>query len=203
MSDNERQLFQQIIATFDSPAYMRRSRDTEAAWNEIVLSCRRQYLSAAEIPLLRLVQFWHACKGNLQILAEITSNNQTERIIDDVQTMLTRWSETIQPMMIRADRNDAGSTVMAAWDTFVASCERFNRNWMIFVSNVDLAEVNRLRRDYNEYFLLEKECAVNSPLVARMGYEPLCPATHDDLRNEFPLLMPSVATPSELSGAAD
>ncbi|MFN9719780.1 MAG: hypothetical protein ACK58L_13860 [Planctomycetota bacterium] len=195
MSENDRQLFQQIIATFDSPAYMRRSRDTEAAWNDVVTQCRSHYQSAAEIPLLRLVQVCRLCGRDLAQLVVRNSSLLREPTVDEFQAMLARWSERIQPMLLRADRSGMNGDAVLAWQTFVSSCERFNRGWQAFVVGVDLSEINRLRRDYNEYFLLEKECAVHSPLVARMEYEPLTPATHDDLIRMFPLLMPSVASP--------
>ena len=53
---------------------------------------------------------------------------------------------------------------------------------------VDLARVNQLRDGYNRYYVLEKECAVRSPKVARQGFRPLPPLTTADLAAELPPL---------------
>ena len=66
--------------------------------------------------------------------------------------------------------------------------ERFNRRWLPFVRGLDLTALNAERADYNRYYLLEKECAVRSPHIARQGYRPLDPVTHDDLLAALPPL---------------
>ena len=68
------------------------------------------------------------------------------------------------------------------------SAERFNRRWVAHVRGLDLTALNAQRTDYNRYYLLEKECAVRSPHIARAGYQPLDPATHDDLLAVLPPL---------------
>jgi hypothetical protein len=78
----------------------------------------------------------------------------------------------------------------------IPSLERFNQRWRKFLPTVDLTAVNRLREDYNRYYLLEKECAVRSSVVARRGYSPLQPVTVDDLADVLPLLpVPQLADP--------
>jgi hypothetical protein len=58
----------------------------------------------------------------------------------------------------------------------------------MFLANVDLTAVNELREGYNRYYVLEKECAVRSARIARQGFTPLPPLTHDELMSQFPLL---------------
>jgi hypothetical protein len=61
------------------------------------------------------------------------------------------------------------------------SIERFNRRWVAFVAQVDLAAINTAREGYNRYYLLEKECAVRSASVARQGFHRLEPLTGADV----------------------
>jgi hypothetical protein len=68
------------------------------------------------------------------------------------------------------------------------SIERFNRLWREFLAGVDLGRVNGLREGYNRYYLLEKECALRSPRLARQGYRPLPPLTREDLESLMPPL---------------
>ena len=53
---------------------------------------------------------------------------------------------------------------------------------------MDLSAVNELRKGYNRYYVLEKECAVRSARIARQGFAPLPPLTTGDLVAQFPLL---------------
>src|SRR5437879_553052 len=68
------------------------------------------------------------------------------------------------------------------------SIERFNRRWQSYVPTVDLGPVNELRDGYNRYYLLEKECALRSPRLARQGFRRLEPLTTTDLFAVLPLL---------------
>ena len=53
------------------------------------------------------------------------------------------------------------------------SIELFNRRWQRYLMQVDLSWVNELRDGYNHCYVLEKECAVRSPQLARAGFERL------------------------------
>jgi hypothetical protein len=64
----------------------------------------------------------------------------------------------------------------------------FNRRWSPFLETVDLTGLNRLRDGYNRFYVLEKECVVRSPRLARQGYLPLPPMTLDELAALFPPL---------------
>jgi hypothetical protein len=68
------------------------------------------------------------------------------------------------------------------------SIELFNSRWQGFLATVDLTQVNSLRDGYNRYYLLEKECAMRSPRLARQGFRPIAPLTTDELGLVLPLL---------------
>ena len=68
------------------------------------------------------------------------------------------------------------------------SVDLFNRHWERFLGELDLSEVNRLRQGYNDFYVLEKECAGASPEVARYGFEPLPMVTVDNLLELLPLI---------------
>ena len=68
------------------------------------------------------------------------------------------------------------------------SFERFNKRWRAWLPEVDLGPVNKRRQAFNEFYVLEKECAVRSAQVARAGFEPVPMATIDDLWKLFPEL---------------
>jgi hypothetical protein len=68
------------------------------------------------------------------------------------------------------------------------SIQRFNQRWTAFLEELDLAPLNKQRDDYNRYYVLEKECALRSPRLAREGFRQLRPLTVEDLIALFPLL---------------
>ena len=76
----------------------------------------------------------------------------------------------------------------AALDELIESLEHFNRRWLEHVRGLDLGPLNALRADYNRYYLLEKECAVRSPFIARQGWQPLPPLTLQTLLAVLPPL---------------
>ena len=53
---------------------------------------------------------------------------------------------------------------------------------------VKLDAVNDLRDGYNRYYLIEKECAIRSPTLARRGFVRLEPLKHENLFEALPLL---------------
>jgi hypothetical protein len=72
---------------------------------------------------------------------------------------------------------------------FADAATRFNARWARFLPTIDLSTANDLRDKYNRYYLVEKECVVRSPQVARRGFTSLQPLTVDDLYRAFPLLL--------------
>ncbi|MCA9082587.1 MAG: hypothetical protein KDA81_00960 [Planctomycetaceae bacterium] len=172
---SELQLFQQVIMSFDTPAYMRRARDVEAAWNAVVMLCRKEREKLLAAPQRRL--------RNLLDTDVHLSVFDTRSAIS-LRAVLQQWNLPVgkgtSRASIPAKRGDA--------DRLIATFEHFNNRWTTFLATVDLAEVNRLRTAYNEFYVLEKECAVRSPAVARAGFQPLQPATVQDLQHLFPLL---------------
>lgn len=74
-----------------------------------------------------------------------------------------------------------------------ACIDRFNRRWTHYLRRLDLAPLNRLREDYNRYYVLEKECALRSARLARIGFVPLQPVTRQEFQELLPRLPQLVA----------
>lgn len=179
----EREMFQQLIACFDTPSYMRRSRSVQAEWNAVKSACERRRAQWLEMPLLRLAQLRQAVAGQWAAVPGLSA----------VGSQLQTLYDTHQPQLavpVEPDLQSASSRLLLLQDSFA----RFNRRWRKFVQDYDLSVLNRLRRDYNEFYLLEKECAMISPKIARRGFTPLDAAGPQDLLREFPLLPEIPAT---------
>jgi hypothetical protein len=174
-------LVKMFEAQYDAPAYVRRARQVEDAWESLVHRCRQQRdewlgMARVRLGLLRgLAGDWAALRPLLA---------------DDDQLGALRHLEALLQPRLRSpvERTSSARALRRALRELVESLERFNQRWQAFLPGVDLTHVNELRDGYNRYYLLEKECAVRSARVARQGFRRLEPATTDALESVLPAL---------------
>jgi hypothetical protein len=69
------------------------------------------------------------------------------------------------------------------------SFAHFNRRWTEYVERLDFGPINLVRERYNQFYLIEKECAVRSVKTAQKGFARLAPLGSADFYRELPLLM--------------
>jgi hypothetical protein len=172
---------QQWTVAFDAPAYIRRAKAVEAAWEQLRARCLRQRAEWLQIPRLRLGM----------LFARIADPQALQPLLADpvqIQALVALHAEWQPELRLTSRRPITAWEAGLALRQLSASFARFNRRWSQFVDRADLKEVNRLRDGYNRYYVLEKECAVRSASVARAGFRPLPQVTPDDLLAEFPLL---------------
>jgi hypothetical protein len=174
--------YQYILAQYGGPAFMRRAQRAEAALADLLQRLERTRHEWLDMVRLRLGQL-HALAGGWQRLS---------RLIDaDTLTALRHWFDELQPSLrVPLETAHRDATVRGAWTDLQASMDRFNRRWAHLLAQTDLAEVNRRRDEYNRWYVLEKECFVRSPRIARQGFRPLQMLTTVDLERWFPLLRP-------------
>jgi hypothetical protein len=179
--EDGRQAFNEVLAQYDGPAYLRRARRVQAAYDQLLDLCRRQreeWLGVFRVRLGRL----RALAGSWEAMTPHLADAGQVRLLDELCAAL-------QPRLrVRIEPTTSARALREALCQLGESAERFNRRWLPFVRGLDLTALNAERADYNRYYLLEKECAVRSPFIARQGYTPLDPVTHDDLLTILPPL---------------
>jgi hypothetical protein len=178
--DDDRQGFNEALAHYDGPAYVRRARRVQDAYDQILDECRRQrdeWLALARVRLGTL----RALAGSWEALAPHLAAGES-------QALQGLYAELAPRLRLPVGPTSSPRALRAALRELAESLGRFNRRWVGFVRGLDLGPLNAQRADYNRYYLLEKECAVRSPHVARQGYAPLPPLTADDLLALFPVL---------------
>jgi len=180
----EEKWFQQMLALHGAPAYVRRAQNVEAAWQQIVERCRRQRHEWLGLARTRL-GFLRALAGEWTALEAILAGP------DDVAALVQLERELEPTLKARPEPTRSRRRLRHALHELVDSLTYFNERWQAYLAKVDVTEVNRLRHDYNRYYVLEKECAVRSPQIARQGFRPLAPATVAELAALFaPLPVP-------------
>jgi hypothetical protein len=171
----------ELLGQFDAPAYVRRARAVEQAYENLLTRCGQQREQWLEMVRLRvgilraLIDDWEALRP---VLA------------DDAQLELLRQLHDTLAPQLRAAVQPANSVrpLHQALIELQESIRRFNRRWNEHLAALDLTEVNEARARYNRYYLLEKECALRSPTVARQGFRPLEPLLLEDVARVFPPL---------------
>jgi hypothetical protein len=171
----------EMMALFDAPAYVRRARQVEATYQGIVQRCRCQRDEWLTMVRTRLGQFV-ALSGGWERLRS--------RLADDpLLDVLIGLNDELRPTLrVVLPATDSQRVLRRAASSLRDSIERFNQRWLAFVAKLDLKPLNALREAYNRHYLLEKECALRSPRLAREGFRPLSPLTADDLLALLPPL---------------
>ena len=176
----------QLLAQYGGPSFLRRARRVEDAWRALTdpLPARRdEFLTMVR---LRVGQFL-ALAGGWDRLAALFP----DRDIDAVRHI---HQECRPALRAPVERSNSLREIDVAWRDLAESVARFNRRWQRLIKELDLADANRRREEFNRFYLIEKECAVGSYKIARQGYEPLTMLTFADLFARFPLL-PTINSP--------
>jgi hypothetical protein len=179
-SEDERRLVNLFLSHHGAPAYVRRAREVEEAFRALIERCRRQrdeWLNLVRIRLGTLREL----AGDWERLRTLLSENQLD--------MVRRLHAELEPRLrVPVAVTGSARALRRALHELRESLESFNRRWSVFLTEVSLDCVNELREGYNRYYILEKECAVRSPQLARQGFRPLPPATAADLEAQLPPL---------------
>lgn len=179
--DESAEVFKRFLSQYDAPAYIRRARGVEAAFERLLEHCRRRRAEWLEFVRLRIGML-HALAGNWINLQPF--------LTDDEQLDILRYhlAALASPLRAPLEATTSARALRRALRDLQESLERFNERWQVFLPGVDLTAVNELREGYNRYYVLEKECAVRSARIARQGFRPLPPLTTEVLAAHFPLL---------------
>ncbi len=179
--DEGREAFNEVLAQYDGPAYLRRARRVQGSYDALVDHCRQQRETWLEMARIHLGML-RGRVGDWPALADYLADQQQLSILEEM------WI-TLQPRLrVPVEPTSSSRALRQALRELVESLERFNRRWVEFVRGLDLTAINAERADYNRYYLLEKECAVRSPYIARQGYRALEPLTAEHLLSVLPPL---------------
>lgn len=177
--DTDQRMAKEITGRFGGPSFMRRAKQVETAWTDLRERIAKMRLEHLEIVRLRLGQL-HALAGGWERLQPLISDH-----FGEVRSLY----EELQPRLrMPLEPATAPRILRSALGEMREAMEAFNQRWTKVLAKVDLKPMNDARDAYNQYYLLEKECALGSSRIARLGYHRLEPVTLDDLRKEFPLL---------------
>ncbi len=170
-----------LLGQFDAPAYIRRARNVESDFDDLIMRCqrlKREWLNQAE----RLYEELRCKAGDWQRLERWVS--QPEQLA--YLRALDGW---LFPVLRYPPRRSSWFWGLSrSIETLRGLIRQFNRAWDSHLRQIDLGPINRARDGYNRWYLLEKECSMGSSYLAARGFTPLTLITMDDLLEQFPPL---------------
>jgi hypothetical protein len=173
--------FQQLLASFDAPAFIRRARGVQEALGHLLARCRAQrdeWLKMTKLLLGRL----HSLAGDWSTLRPLLTNDEQLAILESLRITLA------PKLRVPPPATTSVRILRGTLRELVSNLERFNTRWQPYLEKVDRGTINGLREGYNRYYVLEKACALRSDRLARIGFEPMAPLTVDELARHLPLL---------------
>jgi hypothetical protein len=179
--DEHDRFFDQVVSQYDVPAFVRRGRRVQEAYQDLLDRCRQQRAEWLAMPALRMGQLAALAADLDHLIPLLASADQVDVLRELQQELKPQLRVPVEPATSRGQLHEALHDLRD-------SIDRFNRRWLDYLAKVDLRQVNHLRADYNRYYLLEKECSMRSPVLARIGFRQLRPLTLDDLKAELPPL---------------
>jgi hypothetical protein len=158
--------FRQVLVGHGGPAFLRRAAEVNSAYERLLDSCRQQRKEMLAIVGLRL-ETLHALAGNWNALRPLIAE-QSQLVA------LTLLHDELNPQLrCPVLPTNSERVLRRALAHLIESTENFNQRWLDYLRSIDLSAINRLREGYNRYYVLEKECAVRSASLARIGFRAL------------------------------
>ncbi|GBD35346.1 hypothetical protein HRbin36_00458 [bacterium HR36] len=174
-----------IQAQYGGPAFIRRGKRLADAFQQLYQSLARFRQPDHEDDWLAMVRLR---LGRLKALAGDWSQLSPWLPPSSI-SLLKHLEQQLSPRLHLPPAPDPRPTVLfSALRELLESIRRFNRRWLRYLQNLDLTPIQRLIDEYNRYYLLEKECFLQSPRLARLGFQPIPPLTWTDLLDKFPLI---------------
>lgn len=166
----------ELLGLYDVPAFARRGQDLEHALARVNDRCRRERAAMLDMVRLRLRQWAGAATGPDDWRAAFTA--PIERLWPLAEADAPAWAAYAAPPRRQ----------QAIARDLVASLVRFNHRWTKFINETKIDHINKMIDDYNQYYVLEKECVVGSARLAARNFVPKARLTREGLLAEHPLL---------------
>jgi hypothetical protein len=174
-------LCRRLLSTFDTPAFIKRAlrlEQEEQALLTQVANLRRELFLPVRLALYEL---WNSVTSPEALRNFFRDEFSYQQILNlPGLTPGLRLSHALRPSRPRVVRRRLHRLARA--------CDELNRRWPLALAAFDLSGINKLVRDYNQYSLLERECAMSSARLAARGFVAKEPWTPERLALHFPAL---------------
>lgn len=183
--EGSRREFLEVLGEYDTPAYIQRGFRTEGALRDFMEKCQQQRDSLLEFCRLRVAQLaaligeqWSVVDEHATLDSDVTASSY-------LSSLHNIWQHELR---VEIRRTNSGKAIGRSLREVATSFESFNTKWERWLAGLDFSEINRVRQDYNDYYVCEKAAALQSERLAAHGFENLPPIGVKDVRDKMPLL---------------
>jgi hypothetical protein len=177
--EGSRQEFLTILAELgEEPAFVTRAKATEQGLERLLSACGQKYAELQEWPRRHFTGLRNRVRGDWGDLCELIVDDDASSIFDNLSSALPELAPWDSPLF---------ATSRSLLKAFLESADRFNRKWELFLNDVDLETVNRVRDEYNRYYPIERAAALGTERV-NIGFRELPMLKRSFLAERFPLL---------------
>jgi hypothetical protein len=175
----------ELLGLFDVPAFARRGQELEYTLRRMHDHCRQRREEMLEMVHLRLRQWSKVAAGPEDWAPEFTAPIDSLWIL--TKAAEPSWAGlSAPPRQRRAVARDLKSSI-----------ERFNERWGHFLDALNLDPANKVIDQYNQYYVLEKECVMGSARLAARYFTAIPRLSPASLRQDHPHLpVPELNEPS-------
>ena len=150
----------ELMGMFDAPSFARRGHSMEFSLARLHDRCRSNRSSMLDMVRMRLKQWAQVSAGPDDWQNVFVGPIQELWPLSHAQE--PSWSESSQPLRRRRT---------VARD-LVASVTRFNERWLRHLYQLNLDPINQMIREYNQFYIIEKECVLGSARLAARFFRP-------------------------------
>lgn len=172
-SDDE---IRELMGMFDVPSFARRGHAMEFTLARFHDRCRATRAEMLDMVRMRLKQWTQASNGPDDWREFFTA--PISELWTLSQADAPTWSDFCRPIRHRH---------RLAKD-LIASIVRFNTRWSRHLNELDLAPINAMIHQYNQFYILEKECVMGSARLAARFFRPEPLLSAESLLQIHPIL---------------
>jgi hypothetical protein len=167
-----------LVELGEEPAFIERARAPQVELDALLRACAAKRDEMLKWPTFHLSNLARHVCNDWSRLAPSLDGPESVALLQSLHTAMQTSSPT-QIGMFATDKR--------ALRRFLESADRFNRHWRAYLDGLDLEPVNKPRREYNQFFVVEQACAFGSEMLADK-FVPLPLIDRDFLYDRFPLL---------------
>lgn len=166
----------ELMGMFDVPSFARRGQALEFTLGRLHDRCRARRLELLDMVRMRLKQWARAADGPDAWRGVFAAP------IDGLWTLSQAdppaWTESLQS--VRRRRAIAAD--------LAAAVARFNARWNRYIHDLEINSINLMIQQYNQFYVLEKECVLGSARLAARFFRPEPLISPERLLEMHPLL---------------
>ncbi len=166
----------EIVGLFDVPAFARRGQDLEHALAQFDLGLRTERLKQLEMVHMRLREWARRSDGPWGWVG----------VFQEPLDALHEASAAPSPVWGPSLGSPRSRRAVAR--NLITAVNRFNDRWKRRLESLNLTVINDLVDEYNQNYLLEKECVMGSPRLAARLFKPVERVNHEQYFLKHPLL---------------